>query len=422
MRKMKFIVTLGCVILLLSAWTAMAEDKEWKGSVEISPYGGWFFLDVCDECIDDAPLAGLRIGYNWNSVVGTEIEGNYTMSSIEDTDIDLDFINARFSVLLNLDTDDLRWIPYLKVGAGNLLIDSDGVALDEEINPGVDVGLGLRYIFPGTPLGVRVEGLGVWTGDIDGYEVTGGLSWLFGKKKVWDADGDGVPDEADQCPDTPAGVAVDGKGCPMDSDGDGVWDANDECPDTPAGATVCEKGCPKDTDGDGVFDGIDTCPNTAAGATVDASGCATDDDGDGVFDGLDKCPNTPAGATVDSDGCEVMMEVEEVVIIEDIKFDTDRSDVSIDKSASLDRLAQTLENHPEVTLLVTGHTDASGSAGYNQKLSVKRAEAVKTYLVGKGIDASRIEATGKGETSPIAPNDTKDGKAKNRRVEIERTN
>ena len=60
MRKLKFIVTLGCVFLLLSAWTVMADDKEWKGSVEISPYGGWFFLDVCDACIEDAPLAELQ--------------------------------------------------------------------------------------------------------------------------------------------------------------------------------------------------------------------------------------------------------------------------------------------------------------------------------------------------------------------------
>lgn len=123
-----------------------------------------------------------------------------------------------------------------------------------------------------------------------------------------DADGDGVPDGIDQCPDTPAGAQVDAKGCPIDSDADGVPDGIDQCPNTPTGAAVDAKGCPADADGDGVPDGVDKCPNTPAGATVDASGCPLDSDVDGVPDGIDKCPNTPAGTKVDATGCPLPVE------------------------------------------------------------------------------------------------------------------
>ena len=262
---------LFCILLIAPVMAISAEDKEWKSSFEVSPYGGGIFPDKVsdDEDLERGALAGVRIGYNWSSVLGTEIEGNYGMSGFEDTDIDLDLLNARFSVLLNLDTDNLRWIPYLKAGGGNLRIDAGDET--EEINPGMNAGLGLRYIFPELPLGIRAEGMSMWTGEVDAFEANAGLSWLFGKKKVWDADQDSVPDSLDQCPDTPAGVSVDTKGCTKDTDRDGVRDDNDKCPDTPAGSTVDETGCPGDIDGDGVFDGIDTCPNTPSGALVDAS-------------------------------------------------------------------------------------------------------------------------------------------------------
>ena len=120
-----------------------------------------------------------------------------------------------------------------------------------------------------------------------------------------DADGDGVADKYDKCPNTPAGAVVDKAGCPVDSDKDGVPDGIDKCPTTPTGAAVDAVGCPIDSDKDGVPDGIDKCPNTPAGAAVDAAGCPSDSDGDGVLDGVDKCPNTPHGAVVDPTGCPV---------------------------------------------------------------------------------------------------------------------
>ena len=120
---------------------------------------------------------------------------------------------------------------------------------------------------------------------------------------VQDADGDGVPDRDDACPNTPPGARVDARGCSLDADHDGVPDGLDRCPDTPAGALVDTTGCSGDADHDGVLDGIDKCPDTPAGATVDLLGCSTDTDHDGVPDGIDRCPDTPAGALVDSTGC-----------------------------------------------------------------------------------------------------------------------
>lgn len=169
---------------------------------------------------------------------------------------------------------------------------------------------------PNTPAGAAVDQRGCPT-DADHDGVYDGLDKCPGTPAgahvdasgcPTDSDADGVPDGIDQCPGTPAGVHVDAKGCPVDGDGDGVPDGVDQCPGTPPGVTVDATGCPLDTDKDGVPDGVDKCPNTPAGATVDANGCPLDTDLDGVPDGLDKCPNTAPGTKVDASGCPVRVE------------------------------------------------------------------------------------------------------------------
>ena len=130
-----------------------------------------------------------------------------------------------------------------------------------------------------------------------------------------DADGDGVEDAVDVCPDTEAGAEVDATGCAasqLDADGDGVTDDLDECADTPSTVNVDEVGCPvstpgtPDTDGDGVADDIDQCADTPDSDDVDPNGCAEsqlDDDDDGVANSVDQCPDSPAGEDVDENGC-----------------------------------------------------------------------------------------------------------------------
>lgn len=129
------------------------------------------------------------------------------------------------------------------------------------------------------------------------------LTWRFGGNAKHDEDGDGVPDEKDQCQHTPDVATVDTLGCPMDTDKDGVIDGLDMCEKTPYGAEVDTAGCPMDTDKDGILDGLDKCPNTAEGAPIDSLGCEPDSDADGVPNTSDKCPNTLAGVKVDTLGC-----------------------------------------------------------------------------------------------------------------------
>lgn len=141
----------------------------------------------------------------------------------------------------------------------------------------------------------------------DRFNVNFGINIVFGNKQ--DKDKDGVRNNRDKCPDTPRGVEVDKKGCPVDTDGDGIPDYLDLCPNTPEAAygKVDANGCPTDEDGDGVFDYLDECPGTVAEARghVDEKGCPKDTDNDGVFDYLDRCPNTPEGVKVDEFGCPI---------------------------------------------------------------------------------------------------------------------
>jgi OOP family OmpA-OmpF porin len=195
----------------------------------------------------------------------------------------------------------------------------------------------------------------------------------------------------------------------LDSDGDGVSDYMDKCPGTPAGVRVDAQGCPLDTDGDGVYDYLDKCPHTPRGLKVDKVGCPLDTDGDGVYDHRDKCLETPVGAKVNAEGCWVLGEV---------LFDTDKSVIKTLAFSMLDEVVNVLKKNPELSVEFGGHTDSVGTTAYNMKLSQRRANAVKAYLVNMGIDAQRLSTAGYGLTKPVASNDTVEGRSLNRRVEI----
>lgn len=178
---------------------------------------------------------------------------------------------------------------------------------------------------------------------------------------------------------------------------------------------------PIDSDGDGVPDSLDQCPHTPAGAAVDNKGCPLppppprDSDGDGVVDGLDQCPNTPVGMQVDARGCAVQAAK---VVVHDINFAFDSSQLLDSSKAELDRIAEGLRGQPGMALAIEGHTDGTGPADYNLKLSLKRASAARDYLVSQGIAGTRLQAQGFGESRPVASNQTREGRAQNRRVEF----
>ncbi len=256
-----------------------------------------------------------------------------------------------------------------------------------------------------------------------------------------DTDGDGIIDSKDDCP-TVAGIEA-FKGCP-DTDGDGIKDDEDACPEVPG--PLVNNGCP-DTDNDGLFDFIDNCPEVAGpkenngcpwpdtdqDGTLDKdddcpntpgprenSGCPyTDSDNDGLRDKDDKCPNTPG--PIENDGCpEIEEEVEEILkmAFENLEFETGKDIIKVESIPSLTELAEVLVKKPEWKLQISGHTDNVGNDQANLVLSKKRAEAVKNFMISQTIASERLYVLFFGETMPIATNDTKEGRQKNRRVEM----
>ena len=135
-----------------------------------------------------------------------------------------------------------------------------------------------------------------------------------------------------------------------------------------------------------------------------------DSDGDGVTDDKDQCPNTPKGATVDARGCWTYAAV--------VLFGFDSAEIKTDAHPMLDEAVVILKKNPAIKVEVDGHTDNVGPAAYNVKLSERRANSILKYFVDNGVEAERLTVKGFGLTKPAASNDTKEGRAKNRRVEL----
>lgn len=176
--------------------------------------------------------------------------------------------------------------------------------------------------------------------------------------------------------------------------------------------------CGVDSDRDGVLDGLDQCPATPSGAAVDARGCPVDpgqdSDGDGIVDVQDRCPGTPAGSKVDASGCIVG----QTLTLTGVKFENDSAVLTEASRKILDEVAESLKNQPNVRVEIGGHTDSIGNDAYNHILSQQRAEAVRQYLISRGVSGDRLVAMGYGEFRPVASNETPEGREQNRRVEF----
>lgn len=244
----------------------------------------------------------------------------------------------------------------------------------------------------GAGVGAAVDALTVGGGTVGGALIGALLC------QPADADGDGVPDSRDSCPDTPKGAPVDDKGCPLDSDGDGVPDYLDTCPDTPRGVKVDEHGCE-----------IKPPPEASPAPAADV-----DSDGDGVPDRLDACPDTPRGTRVDHTGCPLVEKIE----LKGVWFDFDSSALRPESTRVLDEVAQVFKRYPSLVAEMAGHTCSIGTEAYNQGLSERRAHAVRDYLIGQGVPAGQLTAKGYGELQPMASNATREGREQNRRTEM----
>ena len=225
-----------------------------------------------------------------------------------------------------------------------------------------------------------------------------------------DDDGDGIENSKDACPNA-AGL-LEFNGCP-DSDGDGIADPNDACPDVAGLAKF--NGCP-DSDGDGIEDGKDACPNAAGPRKF--NGCP-DSDGDGIADPNDKCPNE-AGPS-DNAGCpnptaEAIEKLNELGAV--VQFEFNKSNLRDDAIELLLSVYEIMAKYGNTNFLIEGHTDSSGPKAFNKKLSLERAENVKSHLVSKGVEGDRLSTAGFGEDNPKESNNTRKGRIANRRVEF----
>ena len=207
---------------------------------------------------------------------------------------------------------------------------------------------------------------------------------------------------------------------PADTDNDGVENKIDKCPDVPG--TPKYNGCPiPDTDGDGMNDEADVCPTIAG--DVNFNGCPVpDSDGDGVNDAEDKCTTEPG--TRENNGCPqrdtITKVIEEKITFaaRNIFFNAESDKLTASSIVPLDEVVKVLTDHPTLKLQIDGHTDSTGKAEKNLKLSKQRAESVKKYLTDHGIDVSRLSATGYGSSKPLQSNQTFEGRRSNRRVEL----
>lgn len=227
-----------------------------------------------------------------------------------------------------------------------------------------------------------------------------------------DQDNDGVSAEMDDCPERSGLLKY--KGCPVpDEDGDGINDENDKCPN--AEGTVQYRGCPvPDTDKDGIPDDRDTCPTVAGLARY--NGCEIPDtDKDGINDEMDQCPNIPGIAG--NNGCEDLQPTLNNIAAA-LKFEIGQVNIAPKSLQGLDTLVQIMTKYPTTNLIITGHTDNTGTKKINDRLSLLRAKKVQTYLVKKGLAENRTTLIGMADTQPIASNATKEGRAQNRRVDL----
>jgi outer membrane protein OmpA-like peptidoglycan-associated protein len=244
-----------------------------------------------------------------------------------------------------------------------------------------------------------------------------GFGFLLGNKRTEAVPPPAPPPAPTPAPEAAAAAAV--VATPADDDHDGVVNTADNCPNTPAGEPVDQYGCSnsqRDDDKDGVKNTADKCPNTPPGEPVDMNGCSAsqrDTDGDGVTDDKDHCADTPAGTKVDENGCTLAP-----LVLEGVKFETNKAILTAGSSVTLDRVASTLMAHPTEKIEIEGYTDDTGDSKYNHALSLKRAETVKAYLVSKGVAADRLTTKGFGEESPLVPNTSAANRQENRRVEI----
>ena len=340
---------------------------------------------------------GIGFSYSLTEKVAFEVSGGYNLTGTDNLDVTTtDSKNDNYwSILLALTT---------KIEGGSDDADNDGLTNDEEKQLGTD------------PKNPDTDGDGL----TDGEEVN---KYQTNPNKE-DSDGDGLTDadEVRKYSTDPNKADTDGDGLKdgdelqkylteptkSDTDNDGLNDGDE---------VLTYKTLPlkADTDGDGLSDGDEVLKHKTNPLVAD-SDSGTINDGVEVKRGtnpLDTSDDLPKKETV-------QLEVGKNFVLEGITFKTASSDITPETEQVLEKVVNTLAENKDIEVEIQGHTDNVGSRSSNRTLSTARAEAVKQYLINKGIDAKRMTTKGFGPTKPIAPNTTDEGKQKNRRIEFVR--
>ena len=427
----KITILLFCFITMAS----MAQSKE-------TDYSKWLFklgVNIVDNTGDRNPFNAVELkkrGYTNNIAAGIEYRFHKHWSAgfflsnnkfkAPEAELDGEFITENrsyFATDVNLkyylwsaqyeDVTSNRFNIYASAGTGLFNIESNTVS--------INAGGGLVYWFNNS-FGVNLESIAKWTTENDvkydsnHFQYFAGITYRTSKK---DRDRDGITDSEDACPDN-FGL-IEFNGCP-DSDNDGIADNIDKCINTFGPKE--NNGCPyKDSDKDGVLDKDDKCVHTFG--PKENNGCPyKDTDKDGVLDKDDKCPNVKG--IVENNGCPkvITQVVKDKVnkILKDyaksIYFHTGKYSFTENSYSILQEIASKLKEFPNSEIIIEGHTDSVAPYISNQVLSQQRANAVAKYLGNNGLQRKNIEDIGYGESKPEASNNSKKGRALNRRVVI----
>lgn len=399
LRKGLSLAALGMAVVAPQAMALSADDQT---GYYLGAFGAYEFADSQRDSDN---------GYGFQATIGRPIKDNSSlelsfMAVQRDRRIDggkdyrnslmLDYI--RDFGLFQFETPLLpQFKPYLLSGGGAVLEDVRG---NTHFHPALNVGAGL--LFPlrvgswdwGWGLRTEVKGLVQYNGRdsapadenfLADFHVQVGLHIPLSFRSTRAAPAVTPPDDCAVAVVDPVSGRSD---CLADSDRDGIQDAKDQCPATAEGVKVDNQGCPVDRGGDA--------------------------DGDSVVDDADQCPNTAAGIAVDARGCAV----EQTVSLQSVTFETASAVLTGQATMVLDGFARALSGQGGIKAEIAGHTDNVGNADFNLALSKQRAEAVRQYLIGRGVDGATLTTTGYGQEQPVASNDDEAGRAMNRRVDF----
>lgn len=375
-RKRQLLVLLAACLALPGASVAQDEDKTASAAIEnrfyVSPMASYTLADS-DRGTDDGVGGSLVVGKMFRSQFGIELEALYSSYDAEDEGDSATLIGGGLRGVLFPSKGNYYGL--LGLGYGRF---EDHPGADPEYDSAV-ITLGVGYLlgpFNFVASGISVRAEAAMRTDVHSRDQTADSfnnalnEGLFNLGLLIPVGAAAKP----LPPPEPEPVEVVEPVAIADTDGDGVADPADQCPDTPAGTSVDERGCPPPPP--------PACESGAEGVSL--AGCQP-------------------GQTV---------------VLHGVNFEFDKATLTVNARTILDQVASALTDAPQIRVEVGGHTDARGSDAYNQELSERRAQSVVDYLVGKGIAPERLQAAGYGETTPVADNETDEGRELNRRVEL----